>query len=392
MTKRRSHGEGNKAMAPRRKHFWRGLAVLLALLFLTGIVGRALMPWALRNYVNRTLDQNPLYAGTIGDIDVRLWRGAYTIEEIRISKTTGNVPVPFFKAPRVDLSIQWNALWHGKVVGRIVMQRPEINFVDAESAGESQSGAGGAWLQVIQDLFPFKINQALVQDGSVHFRTFTGDQPVDVYLSEVEGSVDNLTNIRDETAPFISTVQVNALAMDQARFEYKMTLDPFSYRPTFKMGVRLLGLNVTRVNDLALHYGKFDFQGGWFDLVIEATANQGQIQGYVKPLFRDLQVLSLREDLKDGNVLQFFWQALVGGITELFENQSRDQFGTLIPFTADLTTPNTSTDFLAAIGNVLRNAFVRAYLPNLESGGEQIGGLKFSPARLEDPISVGGPS
>jgi hypothetical protein len=59
-------------------------------------------------------------------------------------------------------------------------------------------------------------------------------------------------------------------------------------------------------------------------------------------------------------VLQFFWQALVGVTTTGLRNRPRDQFGTLIPFSGDLTA-TTQADILATIGNVLRNAFVRAY-------------------------------
>jgi hypothetical protein len=105
-------------------------------------IGRAMMPWLVRDYVNRTLDRNPLYEGKIGDVSIHLWRGAYSIDEVRINKTTGNVPVPFFAAKRVDFSIQWNALFHRKVMGQVVMEEPELNFVDAPSEGEDQSGAG----------------------------------------------------------------------------------------------------------------------------------------------------------------------------------------------------------------------------------------------------------
>src|SRR5437016_11638903 len=82
--------------APKRHHRWRAFGVILLILILIASVGRAMMPWAVRDYVNRTLDRNPLYAGKIGEIQIHLWRGAYSIHDVSISKTTGNVPVPFF--------------------------------------------------------------------------------------------------------------------------------------------------------------------------------------------------------------------------------------------------------------------------------------------------------
>jgi hypothetical protein len=372
--------------ARKKGRVWRTMVFVLIVLAILAAVARAILPWTVRNYVNRTLDRNPLYSGEIGKVEIHLLRGAYAINDVRIHKTTANVPVPFFASKRVEFALEWKALRQGKAVGRMRMFSPELNFVDASNAGATQTGAGGDWLEMIRDLFPFKINSAMIKNGAIHFRSFQGQVPVDVYLSQLDGGISNLSNIRDETKPLVSTVEVKGLAMDHARFEYKMSLDPFSYRPTFHMAVRLLGLDVTRINDLALAYGKFDFKRGWFDLVIESDAKEGQITGYVKPLFRNLQVFSLAEDLKDANVLQFFWQAIVGAVTKVLTNQARDQFGTLIPFTGDLSN-TTSTDFLATIGNILRNAFVRAYLPRLENPEAAFDGLVFEAPDISDPIT-----
>jgi len=370
---------------PKGKRLRRWLFVLLTAAVIAG-VGRAILPWAVRDYVNRTLDRNPLYQGNIGPVRIHLWRGAYSIQDVRITKTTGDVPVPLFAAKQVDFALEWNALIHRRLVGRVLMLQPELNFVDAPSEDETQTGAGGPWLQMIRDLFPFKINSAIIRNGTVHFRAYQTQKPVDVYLSDVNGSVDNLGNIRNDTTPLVSTVQATAMAMDQAKFEFKMTLDPFSYRPTFHLTLRLLGLDVTKINDLALAYGKFDFKRGWFDLVVGSDSKEGQLNGYVKPLFRNLKVFSLTQDVKEDNVLQFFWQALVGFATTVFKNQSRDQFGTLVPFTAS-DGGKTSTDLLATLGNLLRNAFVRAYLPRLEKGQQTIKGFTFEPPDITDAIS-----
>jgi hypothetical protein len=345
------------------------------------------MPSLVRNYVNKQLDRSQLYQGNIGDVDINLWRGAYAIHDVRLNKLTGDVPVPLFSAPRIEFAIQWNAILHGKVVGVFRIDKPEVNFVDAPSSGATQTGSGGPWLEIIRGLFPFQINSVQVTDGSVHFRTYQAAKPVDVYLSKLDASVNDLSNIRDETAPLLTTVEVHALAMDQAKFEFKARLDPFSYKPTFHMAMRLIGLDVTKINDLALAYGKFDFKRGWFDLVVEADDKEGLATGYVKPLFRDMQIFKLPVDVHEDKPLQFFWQALVGGGTRILSNQQRDQFGTVIPFT--LNEETTKPNILATIGNVLRNAFIRAYLPELQTGAIQDPALKFDPPSITGPISIG---
>lgn len=173
----------------KRRSWWRIVGIFLGVVIVLLIAARLALPSFLRWYVNRTIDQNPLYDGKITDIEVHLWRGAYTITDIRLLKTTGNIPVPLFSAKRMDLAIQWDALLHRRIVGKIVIEKPELNFVDAPSESDSQTGAGGPWLQIIRDLFPFKINSCDIHDGSIHFRAFQRDPPVDVYLSHLDGSI-----------------------------------------------------------------------------------------------------------------------------------------------------------------------------------------------------------
>ncbi len=305
-------GEAQPPLRKRRSR-WRILLRIVVLISAAIACMRPALPSLVRWYVNRILDRNLLYEGRIGDVTLNLWRGAYSISDIRLIKRTGNVPIPLLHAKTLELAVQWNAILHGKIVGQVVMQQPELNFVDASADAESQTGGGGGWLNTLSDLFPFKLNSVQIHDGSIHFRSYKTAKPVDVYLNNLEASVDDLTNIQQRTTPMLTTVKAKGLAMNQAKFEFNMKLNPFAYRPTFHMATRLLGLDVTKTNDLALAYGQFDFKGGWFDLVVEVDASEGQLQGYAKPLFRNLKVFDIPQDIKnDRDPLQFFWQAILG--------------------------------------------------------------------------------
>jgi hypothetical protein len=196
-----------------------------------------------------------------------------------------------------------------------------------------------------------------------------------------------LGNITDQSTPLSAAIQATATAMDEANLDLKMSLDPSSYKPSFHLALRLLNLDVTKINDLALAYGKFDFKRGWFDLVLEADAKEGQITGYIKPLFRDLKVFSLAQDLKQDNVLEFFWQSLIGATTTILKNQPRSQFGTLIPFSGESSGPTTIA-ILPTIGHLFRNAFIRAYLPQREPGAVAGDDLHFDPPSFTNAIST----
>jgi hypothetical protein len=373
----------SKKRATKKRRFWRRLLIVLAVLSGILVAARLAAPTFVRNYVNDVIDQNPLYDGEIGDVSIHLYRGAYSIENIRIVKTTGGTVAPLFAAKRMDLAIEWGALLKGKVVGKIRIAQPELNFADGDDQSEDQTGAGGPWLGMIQDLFPFDINSCQIVDGSIHFRAIKKDPPVDMYMNKVNASIDNLTNVYDEMTKNVATVEATGLVLDHAQFKYKMEIDPFSYRPTFTMAMQLVGLDVTKTNPMARAYGQFDFEDGWFDLVVEVDAKEGYFDGYVKPLFRNLKVISL-QDVKEDNVLTVFWEALIGGVTKVLSNPPRDQFGTLIPMSGDLTSPD--TDLLATLGNIVHNAFIRAYLPRLEP--QKDSNITFKPGQEIDPASA----
>lgn len=386
--------DASPAAKPRRGWFRRLLKAAgwaLLLLIIAGVIARPFLPGAVRWYVNRTLDQSVLYKGRIGDVTLHIWRGAYAIHDVRIIKTTGNIPVPFFTGKRVELAVQWSALLrlHPRVVAQVEMDQPQVNFVDDPAPGASETGSGGPWLKMLRDLFPFDLNRVIVKEGSIHFRTYQKATPVDVYLDHLNATVDDLTNINRSITPLLTTVTATGLAMDQAKFQFQMKLDPFSYNPSFQLGLRLIGLDITTTNDLIETYGGFNVKRGLFDLVVDVDCKEGEINGYVKPLFRNMVIFNLVQDVKeDKNVIQVFWQAIVGGASAVITNYNREQLGTLIPFTGSLNGPQ--IDYLGTIGNLLRNAFIRAYLPRLEQDTKQTSDIQFGPASpLTTPDSVG---
>jgi hypothetical protein len=334
-------------------------------LVLAGVAARLYLPYWLHDYVNRTLDQSPDYDGRVGDITVHLWKGAYTINDLKIMKRTNAVPVPFFDSPKVEFTLSWKALLHGAARGKIIMEQPKLNFVQGPTPEETQTGGNQPWLDIINQLYPFRIDRAEVHRGQVHFRAPAMSPPVDVYLADLEAVLTNLTNIENKLDPLVAELSAKGTAMGSGDFSMQLSFDPESHRPSFDLAVRLVDLDVTKLNSLTQAYGDFDFKEGKFDFVTEVSAKDGFMQGYAKPLFRNVTVFNLR-DLQDKDPFHAFWELLVGTVGQVLSNPQRDQFGTRLTIEGDLENPQ--TNLMEIIGGVLYNAFVRAYLPRLEGG------------------------
>src|SRR5215213_8449894 len=71
----------------KKPHRWRR-RIFISLIVLVGLLGaaRLAMPSFVRWYVNGALDQNPMYDGSIGDVEIHLWRGSYSIDDVKLNK------------------------------------------------------------------------------------------------------------------------------------------------------------------------------------------------------------------------------------------------------------------------------------------------------------------
>src|SRR5690606_20261807 len=110
-------------------------------------------------------------------------------------------------------------------------------------------------------------------------------------------------------------------------------------------------------------YGKFDFAAGTGDLILEVEANDSQLNGYIKPLLRNVDVFNFEQDVEDGDKGFFrgVWEAVVGGGQEVLQNQAKDQFATRIELSG--STKSTDVSPFQAFIAILRNAFVQAFTP-----------------------------
>ena len=149
----------------RRQKFLIALAVLAVALI--GL--RIALPSIVKDRANAALQALENYDGSVDDIDLHLWRGAYRIQGIRIVKTGSKLPAPFFSADAIDLSVEWRSLLRGSLVGEGVFTSPDLNLIQAKSEKDSQLGEGVNWADRLEDLFPFRFNTIRVREGRVTF-------------------------------------------------------------------------------------------------------------------------------------------------------------------------------------------------------------------------------
>jgi len=345
----------------KRRYSWplwtvAGIVVLLVALHIA-------LPYLVRNYLNDKLADMGDYRGQVTDVDLALWRGAYRINGLQIVKVDGKVPVPFVKVPVIDLSVSWHSLWYDRaVVAEVQFLRPEVNFVDGGTNKQaSQTGQGTDWREQLGKLLPITLNEVHINDGKIAFRNFSSKPPVNINATQVNATFYNLTNVVDVKGKRDARFDGKALLLGQSPLEASATFDPLSNFEDFEFRFRARDIQLKRLNDFASAYGKFDFNAGTGDVVIEAQAEKGQLTGYIKPLLRDVEVFNWQQDVenKDKGIFRSIWEAVVGVSETALKNQRKNQFATRVELSGSVHQQDISA--FQAFWQILRNGFVQAF-------------------------------
>ncbi len=332
--------------------------IVVLSIFVILVVARLFLPYFVKNYVNKTLQNMDGYTGSVKDVDIRLFRGAYVIDSLEILKTGDSIPVPFVEVRKIDLSVHWKALLHGSISGEVIMEKPILNFAVAEtkSAKVSQDGSETDWLQTLDELMPMKLNRFEIVDGKISFKDFTTEPNIDIYIDSLQAVATNLSNVVDKSKQLPSTLKVTGNSLGGGLLNVEMKMNVLKKIPDFDLDFSFEHVDLTALNDFIKAYSKTDVERGTFNLYTEMAADNGKLEGYVKPVIQNLKVLDWDKE-KEG----FFhkvWEGVVGFVSEIFENQKKDQLATKIPISGDLN--NLDVGVLPTVINIFKNAFIKA--------------------------------
>jgi len=342
----------------RRRKILVGLLSVAAVL----IAARLALPYLVKDYVNDKLTTLDSYDGHVNDIDIHLWRGAYSIDGLEIVKTGATRPVSFFKAARTNISVEWRNLWRGSIVAEAEFLAPEINLIQGKTSQDTQLGSEENWNRRLEQLFPFRFNTVEMHYGTVRFLAPGISTRDAITARNVEGEVTNLTNVIETGKETFANFEITANVLDGAPASVKGSVDAFTAQPTFDVNMEVKNVRLPKVNPWLREYIKADAEAGKFELYMELAAADGKFTGYAKPILEDVDIYRSSEPEK--NPLKRFWEGFLDFAANALENKDADQVAARIQFKGTIKDPQTS--LFATIASVLHNAFVSAFARALE--------------------------
>lgn len=336
----------------RKRYITLGVIVLLV-----GI--RLSLPYFVTKYVNKTLSELDGYSGSIEDVDLHLYRGAYKICELRLDKTDNKIKEPFLHIPTTDLSVQWKSIFKGAIVGEIEITDPTVTFGFGGSEAEQQNGTELDWVQLVTDLFPIDINRFAVVNGDVQLKNITASPDLNAKFSDFDVEILNIRNVEEKEDILPSTVTLTGTSSFGGTIGFNAKANLIKEFPDFNFDARAEGIDLTKFNAIIKDASGMTVEKGTLDLYTEMKAKDKNLDGYVKPLIHDIQIFFWKE--KD----RTFWQGVKEAFTEvaqeLVENRRNWDELTAAKIPIRGTVDSTATGTWSAVISLLTNAYIERF-------------------------------
>jgi hypothetical protein len=346
----------------RKRHLFLKIILVIVLVL---IVFRLFLPSIMLKYANKQLQHLSEYTGSIGDIDIHLYRGAYVARNIVIKKieerSAAKDTIPFFSASAIDLSIDWASIFKGAIAGSVTLKNPVVNFLSGRHKDENIKQDSSDFQQLLKSLMPLTINRFEIIDGQIHYIDLGSKPIIDVAMTYIKVIATNFTNVEDKN--LLLPARVDAYANTYGgKFSLNAKFNPLAKQPTFEMITELKSMDLIKVNEFLKAYGNFEVKKGQFSVYAEFAGKEGNFGGYVKPFINDFEVKKMEE--KKG-LPQRLWEMLVGTAMNILENPKTDKVATKVPIKGKFSDPGINV--WRAISFILRNAFVQALKPSVEN-------------------------
>jgi len=173
------------------------------------------------------------------------------------------------------------------------------------------------------------------------------------------------------------------------RGETRLTvgLQPQAGSADMDVTAQIEGADLVRLKDLVRAYGGFEITAGEFSVYSELQMKGGAIDGYVKPLFRGVEVGTDGEAVAEKGFRHRLYEGLVGIGAKVLKNRLRGEVATVVPISGRVDRPKVAR--WETVGRLLQNAFLEPIAPGYEPTRSS---KRELPAATQGPVAPDHPA
>jgi len=287
------------------------------------------------------------------------------------------VTLDYFKpiSERYDFSVRKGVLStdgsieYASQIKRIMIKKLTLDGVDADYIHEAPSAPVKEMTKEVgktarkysnKPTLELKVDEVQVRNGQLGYVNRAAKRAYRVFFTDASLEIQNFSNhLKDGVARGRAKGKFMGSGPSQLEVQFR----PENKGPDFNVTLGIENTDMRKMNDLFRAYGNFDVVAGMFSFYSEIRVRQGKIEGYVKPLFHDMDVYDERQD-REKTMFRKLYEGLVGGISSLLTNRPREEVATQTSISGDIESPQTSTG--ETVLRLIQNAFFKAILPGFE--------------------------
>jgi hypothetical protein len=206
----------------------------------------------------------------------------------------------------------------------------------------------------------YRVRELRLENGELGYVSRTTDPHYRVYLGGANLKVEGLSNHREKRP---AKVRLTGKLQGEGPTTADVSFLPDDRGADLDLTVALERVPLPELNDALRAVAGVDVDEGALSIYGELKSRKGEIDGYLKPIFDDVEVYDRAQDAGKGVGRQLY-EGVVGGLTEAFQNQRKDDVATVIPLRGRIENPDAG--ILATLAGIFRNAFFDAIVPGLE--------------------------
>lgn len=336
---------------PRRRRSGRGWLIALGVLALLVIVGRIVLDPIAYHFTEKALAKNPKFKASFSDVHVTLLPPSYQIKEFKLVETgSGRWDEPLFYAEKTRVSILWRELLRRHLVGQVRVENPKMVAVRRHEEKAKKGAEAG---DSMTDLMPVKLDRLEIVDGEVLIGVGKGKKAPQLWINKMNLVAENMATRKAMMEGEPSTLRLTAMVQKSGRLLVDATMDPFAKALTFSAKGSLQDLKARELYSFLAHETDLQAERGEIDLFLEMKARNGELDGGVKPILKNIEIRTSSKDIGDR-----IKATLADAGLELLSDDlpNRDAVATTIPIKGKVDAPN--AQLLPTVLGVVRNAFV----------------------------------
>lgn len=335
-----------------KKRFWLPPVILLSLFVLVAVVLDPVVEWQTRE---RLEVFEPRYKVTFEDASLQPFKLNYVLKGLKIERqSAGGDELPYVTVERIQLGVYGRELLHLHLVATIELDKPRLNLIAAKKEEDQQLDPKIPDLsEKLTKMIPLTVDRVQIREAAMLFTDKTNADFPAIWIHKVDGTLENLSTRAALARGEPTSVALSGTIQESGELSAFLTADPLAKGIFFAGRASVLNFQLNELSKVMASKTGVSVSEGTLDLFAEFDCRAGKLEGGVKPVLKNVEVVKGKPGL--GNAIK---AAIADAAVNILSDRvgGRDAVATVIPLRGDINNPD--VQLWPAVIGVIRNAFV----------------------------------